>query len=213
MKRDKPFAGGRVAASKGMAFSRSPVLAVRLPDWRSRVMLFVLFAAFAALGLRALWLQGMSTQFLQKQGKSRYERTLELPATRGKIMDRNGQVLASSLPVKAVWAIPEDVLASPPEKLRELARLLEMPESELRKKLDSDRTFVYLKRQVEMDVIAKIEKLKISGLDTRKEYKRFYPQGEVMTHMVGFTSVEDVGQEGMELAQQNPWSARWAAAA
>ncbi|MFC5476935.1 peptidoglycan D,D-transpeptidase FtsI family protein [Massilia suwonensis] len=202
MKRDKPFTTGRVAAAKGMAFSKSPVLAVRLPDWRSRVMLFVLFAAFAALGARALWLQGMSTTFLQKQGKSRYERTLELPATRGKIMDRNGEVLASSLPVKAVWAIPEDVLASPPEKLTELARLLEMPEAELRKKLDSDRTFVYLKRQVEMDVIAKIEKLKISGLDTRKEYKRFYPQGEVMSHMVGFTNVEDVGQEGMELAQQ-----------
>lgn len=202
MKRDKPFSGGRVAASKGMAFSKSPVLAVRLPDWRSRVVLFVLFAAFAALGARALWLQGMSTTFLQKQGKSRYERTLELPATRGKIMDRNGEVLASSLPVKAVWAIPEDVLASPPEKLAELARLLEMPEAELRKKLDSDRTFVYLKRQVEMDVITKIEKLKISGLDTRKEYKRFYPQGEVMSHMVGFTNVEDVGQEGMELAQQ-----------
>ncbi|MDB5746739.1 MAG: cell division protein [Massilia sp.] len=202
MKRDKPFNGGRVAASKGMAFSKSPVLAVRLPDWRSRVMLFVLFAAFAALGARAVWLQAMSTTFLQKQGKSRYERTLDMPATRGKIMDRNGQVLASSLPVKAVWALPEDVLASPPEKITELARLLEMPEQELRKKLDSDRTFVYLKRQVEMDVIAKIEKLKITGIDTRKEYKRFYPQGEVMTHMVGFTNVEDAGQEGMELAQQ-----------
>jgi cell division protein FtsI (penicillin-binding protein 3) len=96
-----------VAASKGVAFSKSPVLAVRLPTWRSRVVLFVLFAAFAALAGRALWLQGMSTQFLQKQGKSRYERTIELPATRGKIMDRNGQVLASSLPVKAVWAIPK----------------------------------------------------------------------------------------------------------
>lgn len=202
MKRDKPFTTGRVAASKGMAFSKSPVLAVRLPDWRSRVMLFVLFAAFAALGVRALWLQGMSTQFLQKQGKSRYERTLELPATRGKIMDRNGEVLASSLPVKAVWAIPEDVLQSPPEKISALARLLEMPEAELRKKLDSDRTFVYLKRQVEMDVVSQIEKLKISGIDTRKEYKRYYPQGEVMTHVVGFTNVEDVGQEGMELAQQ-----------
>jgi cell division protein FtsI (penicillin-binding protein 3) len=202
MKRDKPFTTGRVAASKGMAFSKSPVLAVRLPDWRSRVMLFVLFAAFAALGIRALWLQGMSTQFLQKQGKSRYERTLELPATRGKIMDRNGEVLASSLPVRAVWAIPEDVLQSPPEKISALARLLEMPEAELRKKLDSDRTFVYLKRQVEMDVVAQIEKLKISGIDTRKEYKRYYPQGEVMTHVVGFTNVEDVGQEGMELAQQ-----------
>ena len=195
-------AGSRVAASKGVSFSKSPVLQVSLPTWRSRVVLFMLFASFAALAVRAVWLQGMSNEFLQKQGKSRYERTIELPATRGKIMDRNGQVLASSLPVKAVWAIPEDVLKSPPEKLAELARLLDMSGAELRKKLDSDRTFVYLKRQVEMDVIAKIEKLGIAGLDTRKEYKRFYPQGEVMTHVVGFTNVEDAGQESMELAQQ-----------
>ena len=194
--------GSRVAAAKGVAFTKSPVLAVRLPDWRSRVVLFVLFAAFLALAGRALWLQGVSNRFLQKQGASRYERTLELPATRGKIFDRNGIVLASSLPVKAVWAIPEDVLASPRPKLRELAQLLEMPEADLLKKLDSDRTFVYLKRQVEMDVIAKIEKLGIDGIDTRKEYKRYYPQGEVMAHIVGFTNVEDVGQEGIELAQQ-----------
>ena len=202
MKRGTHRTNARVAASKGVAFSKSPVLALRPPDWRSRVVLVVLFSAFAALGVRAMWLQGVSTNFLQKQGASRYERTLELPATRGKIMDRNGQVLASSLPVKAVWAIPDDVLAAPPEKIKELARLLEMPEVELRKKLDSDRTFVYLKRQVEMDTVAQIEKLKIDGIDTRKEYKRFYPQGEVMTHLVGFTSVEDVGQESIELAQQ-----------
>jgi len=202
MKRGAHRTNARVAASKGVAFSKSPVLALRPPDWRSRVVLVVLFAAFATLGVRAMWLQGVSTRFLQQQGKSRYERTLELPATRGKIMDRNGQVLASSLPVKAVWAIPDDVLSAPPEKIKELARLLEMPEVELRKKLDSDRTFVYLKRQVEMDTIAQIEKLKIEGIDTRKEYKRFYPQGEVMTHLVGFTSVEDVGQESIELAQQ-----------
>lgn len=202
MKRGTHRTNARVAASKGMAFSKSPVLALRPPDWRSRVVLVVLFSAFATLGVRAMWLQGVSTRFLQQQGKSRYERTLELPATRGKIMDRNGQVLASSLPVKAVWAIPDDVLAAPPGKIKELARLLEMPEVELRKKLDSDRTFVYLKRQVEMDTIAQIEMLKIDGIDTRKEYKRFYPQGEVMTHLVGFTSVEDVGQESFELAQQ-----------
>jgi cell division protein FtsI (penicillin-binding protein 3) len=194
--------GSRVAAAKGVAFSKSPVLAVRLPDWRSRVVLFVLFAAFLALAGRALWLQGVSNQFLQKQGASRYERTLELPATRGKIFDRNGIVLASSLPVKAVWAIPEDVKQSPPDKLRALAQLLDMPQADLLKKLDSDRTFVYLKRQVEMDVIAKIEKLGIDGIDTRKEYKRYYPLGEVMAHIVGFTNVEDVGQEGIELAQQ-----------
>jgi len=192
----------RVARSRGVQFSKSPMLAVSLPPWRSRVVLFVLFAAFAALAIRALWLQGLSTQFLQKQGEARYARTLELPATRGKIMDRNGQVLASSVPVKAIWAIPDDVLQAPPEKIRALAALLEMSETELRRKLDSDRNFVYLKRQVEMDVADKIAALKIDGIDTRKEYKRFYPQGEVMTHVVGFTNVEDIGQESMELAQQ-----------
>jgi cell division protein FtsI (penicillin-binding protein 3) len=192
----------RVARSKGMPFSKSPMLAVSLPPWRSRVVLFVLFAAFAALAVRALWLQGVSTQFLQKQGEARYAFTLELPATRGKITDRNGQVLASSVPVKAIWAIPDDVLAAPPEKIRALAALLEMNEADLRKKLDSDRDLVYLKRQVEMDVAAKIAELKIEGIEARKEYKRFYPQGEVMTHVVGFTNVEDVGQESMELAQQ-----------
>ncbi|MYN07205.1 peptidoglycan D,D-transpeptidase FtsI family protein [Pseudoduganella aquatica] len=192
----------RVARSKGMPFTKNPMLAVSLPPWRSRVVLFVLFAAFAALAVRALWLQGVSTQFLQKQGEARYAFTLELPATRGKITDRNGQVLASSVPVKAIWAIPDDVLAAPPEKIRALAALLEMNEADLRKKLDSDRDLVYLKRQVEMDVAAKIAELKIEGIEARKEYKRFYPQGEVMTHVVGFTNVEDVGQESMELAQQ-----------
>ncbi len=192
----------RTAAARGVSFSSSPVLQMRLPAWRSRVVLFVLFAAFAALAGRALWLQGISTEFLQKQGASRYVRTLELPATRGKITDRNGNVLASSVPVKAIWAIPDDVLQAPPDKLRTLARLLDIGEAELRKKLDSDRSFVYLKRQVENDVADRIVKLGIEGVHTRKEYKRYYPEGEVMAHVVGFTNVEDVGQDGMELAAQ-----------
>lgn len=196
------LAGGRVAASKGVAFSSNPILQVKLPAWRSRFVMFVLFIAFVALVVRAFWLQGVSTDFLQKQGASRYARTLELPATRGKITDRNGQVLASSVPVKAIWAIPEDVQAAPKEKLSELAKLLEMSDADLRKKLDSDRSFVYLKRQVETDVADKIVKLGIPGIETRKEYKRFYPEGEVMAHVVGFTNIEDAGQDGMELAAQ-----------
>ena len=192
----------RTAAGKGVPFVSSPVLETKLPAWRSRVVLFLIFAAFLTLAGRALWLQGMSTDFLQKQGASRYARTLELPATRGKITDRNGQVLASSIPVRAVWAIPDDVLESPKEKLQALAKLLDMSERELRGKLDSDRGFVYLKRQVELDTVDKILKLGIAGIDTRKEYKRYYPEGEVMAHVVGFTSVEDKGQEGMELAFQ-----------
>jgi cell division protein FtsI (penicillin-binding protein 3) len=192
----------RRAAGKGVAFTASPVLDVKLPVWRSRVVLFALFAAFAALAGRALWLQGISTEFLQKQGESRYARTLELPATRGKITDRNGQVLASSVPVRAIWAIPEDVLEAPAGKLQDLAKMLDMSERDLRKKLDSDRSFVYLKRQVEVETADKIVKLGIAGVHTRREYKRFYPEGEVMAHVVGFTNVEDAGQEGMELAFQ-----------
>lgn len=194
--------GKRSAAGKGVPFSSSPLLAVNLPMWRSRLALFLIFAAFFALIVRALWLQGMTTEFLQKQGANRYARTLELSATRGKITDRDGQVLASSIPVKAVWAIPEDVLDADGEKIAALAGLLSMSEVELRTKLDSDRQFVYLKRQVEQETSDKILALGIPGVETRKEYKRFYPEGEVMAHVVGFTNVEDKGQEGIELASE-----------
>jgi len=192
----------RNATAKGVPFSKNPVLALKLSAWRSRLVMFGLFIGFIALVSRAFWLQAMSTDFLQKQGESRYARTIELPATRGKITDRNGVVLASSVPVKAIWAIPEDVLAEPKEKIAQLATLLEMSDADLRKKLDSDRQFVYLKRQVEQTTADKIVALGINGIETRKEYKRFYPEGEAMAHVVGFTNVEDAGQEGMELAEQ-----------
>jgi len=204
---DKPGSNSRSttrkANAKGVPFFTNPVLALKLSVWRSRLVMFVLFVGFVVLVGRAFWLQAMSTEFLQKQGESRYARTIELPATRGKIMDRNGLVLASSLPVKAIWAIPEDVLDQPKEKITQLAVLLEMKEVDLRKKLDSDRQFVYLKRQVEQPIVDKILALKIDGIETRKEYKRFYPEGEAMAHVVGFTNVEDAGQEGMELAAQS----------
>ncbi len=192
----------RTAAGKGVSFSSSPVLAVKLPVWRSRLVLFFLFAAFVALIVRALWLQGMSTEFLQKQGAARYARTLELSATRGKIIDRHGQVLASSVPVKAIWASSESVLEAPQEKILQLAALLDMSEQELRKKLVLDRQFVYLKRQAEQPLVDKVLALNIQGVKTEKEYKRFYPEGEVMAHVVGFTNVEDKGQEGIELASE-----------
>ncbi|MBI3231449.1 MAG: penicillin-binding protein 2 [Burkholderiales bacterium] len=192
----------RVATGKGVPFCKSPMLSVKLPSGRSRFVLFVLFSAFAGLIGRALWLQGISTDFLQKKGESRFAHTLDLPATRGKITDRTGQVLASSVPVKGIWASPEDVLQQPKEKLRELGKLLDMSEMELLKKLDSDRSLVYLKRQVEPEIADKVAALKIDGIEMRKEYKRYYPQGEVMAHVVGFTNAEDVGQEAMELAQQ-----------
>ena len=192
----------RTAAGRGVPFSPSPVLAVKLPAWRSKLVMFILFVAFATLVGRAFWLQALTTDFLQKKGASRYARTLELPATRGKIMDRNGEVMASSLPVKAIWVEPDDFDASP-EKLRALAQLLELSPADLKKKLSSASGFVYLKRQVELDVVDKIVALEIPGIHTREEYKRSYPAGAVSAHLLGFTNVEDIGQEGIELAQQS----------
>lgn len=125
-------APSRKAAGRGVAFSASPVLAVKLPAWRSRLVLFLLFIAFGALAARAFWLQAVSTEFLQKQGESRYARTLEVPATRGKIMDRNGEVMATSLPVRAIEASPDDVQAST-EQLQELATLLGIGYGELKR--------------------------------------------------------------------------------
>ena len=192
----------RKAAARGMSFSASPVLAVQLPTWRSKFTLFILFVAFLALGVRAFWLQALSTEFLQKKGEARYARTLETPAVRGKILDRNGEVMASSLPVKAIWAIPEVVDANQ-DKLRRLAQLLDMPYADLKKKLDSDRSFVYLKRQVEPEAADQIAALELSGIHSKKEYKRYYPAGHIAAHVLGFTNVEDKGQEGVELAQQS----------
>ena len=188
---------------KSVAFSANPILSVRLPMWRSRLVVFMLFMAFVALAARAFWIQGPGNAFYQKQGESRYQRTLELPATRGKILDRNGLVLATSLPVRAIWAIPESVpddLGA--DKLTALGNLLDMTQKELRAKLSEDKTFVYVKRQVPVDVADKVAALDIPGIYQRAEYKRFYPEGEITAHLIGFTNVEDEGQEGVELGDQ-----------
>lgn len=188
---------------KSVAFSANPILSVRLPMWRSKLVVFLLFMAFVALAARAFWIQGPGNAFYQKQGESRYQRTIELPATRGKILDRNGLVLATSLPVRAIWAIPEavpDDLGA--DKLNQLGALLGMSTKELRSKLSEDKTFVYVKRQVPLDVAQKVTALDIPGIYQRNEYKRFYPEGDVTAHLIGFTNVEDEGQEGVELSDQ-----------
>ncbi|HEU4622897.1 MAG TPA: penicillin-binding protein 2 [Burkholderiaceae bacterium] len=186
--------------AKGMGFTSSPVLAVRLPAWRSKLVSFGLTVMFVALLGRALWLQGVSHDFLQQQGASRYQRVLEMPAMRGKITDRNGVVVASSVQVKAIWAIPEDVDTKSP-KIARLAKLLDMPEKELRRKLDQDdRKFVYLKRQVDMATAERIAALELQGIHQRREFRRYYPEAETFSHVLGFTNVEEVGQEGVELA-------------
>ena len=169
---------GEAARPRTGQFSASPVLGLRLPMWRSKFVVFLMFAAFLALAARAMWIQGPGNQFYEMEGKKRFQRTLELPATRGKILDRNGLVLATSLPVKAIWAVPEDVPNDlDPQRMRQLAKLLDMSEKELRAKFNEDKSFVYLKRQVLPDAADKIAALKIDGVHQTREYKRFYPEG------------------------------------
>jgi cell division protein FtsI (penicillin-binding protein 3) len=200
--------GSTLSAKSGrngerVGFNANPLLAVKLPAWRSKLMLFALFCGFVTLAGRAFYLQGgVNTDFLQRQGEARYARTLEMPATRGKVTDRNGVVLAASVPARAVWAIPEDVNASADE-LAQLARLLDLPLAELKRRLaDEDRTFVYLRRQVEPEVADTIAKMKLAGIHSQREFKRYYPEGAAVSHVVGFTNLEDRGQEGIELANE-----------
>jgi len=154
---------------------------------------------FVGLGARAAYIQVVANDFFLRQGEVRFARTLDLPANRGRILDRNGLILASSVPAPSIWAIPEDVEMDKTQ-LQQLAKLLEMPVADVSKKLaDEDKTFVWLKRQVNAAVAEQIKQLKIKGIYQRKEYKREYPEGESAVHVVGFTNVEDNGQEGVEL--------------
>jgi len=148
---------------------------------------------------RAAYVQVIDNAFFKRQGAVRFVRTLDLPANRGRILDRHGNILASSVPVPSIWANPEDIERDP-AKLKALAKLLGMTSAELDKKLkDEDKVFVWLKRQVDESVAKDIAALKIKGVYDRKEYKRIYPEGESVAHVVGFTNVENLGQEGVEL--------------
>ena len=186
---------------KNFTFNHNPLLSEKLPVWRARFVLVVLLSASVALVCRAVWLQGVKTDFLQAKGESRYARVIELPADRGKIVDRHGDVLAVSTPVRSVWAIPDDVNLTPAQS-RELARMLGMDASELNRKLASEKEFVYLKRQVPPELADRISALNLPGIHEQNEFRRFYPTGEVAAHVVGFTDVDDKGQEGIELAFQ-----------
>jgi len=186
--------------SRSVQYTSSPLLASKTPVWRSKFIVAAIALAFLGLAGRAAYVQVFGNEFFQRQGEVRFARTLELPANRGRILDRNGLILASSVPAPSIWAIPEDIVATKPQ-LVELARLLEMPVAELNKKLaDEDKNFVWIRRQVDDAVAQKITALGIKGIYQRKEYKRQYPEGETFAHVVGFTSIEDHGQEGMELA-------------
>lgn len=192
-----------------------------LPAGRSRLLAAILLLALAGLAGRAAYLQGIHNDFLQEKGESRYSRVLEINANRGMITDRNGEPLAISTPVESVWCSPQDMNATP-EQMKRLANLIDLDVGEIRKRVNvahdgtklpgtgggPKRDFVYLKRHLSPDIASKVVELNIPGVFLKREYRRYYPAGELTAHVLGFTDVDDRGQEGVELAWQDELAGR-----
>ena len=182
-------------------FADSPILKLALPGWRSSFVVALILLGMLTLIGRAFWLQVVQTDFLQGKGDSRYRRDMEISASRGRIVDRHGDVLAVSTPMKSIWAIPSATQLEAGSR-GQLAKLMEIDPRELERKLASDKDFVFLKRQLPPEAAEQIAQLKLAGIQQDKEYRRYYPAGEMVAHMVGFTGVDDKGLEGVELALQ-----------
>ncbi len=196
------------ATARSVSYSSSPLLASKTPPWRSKFLVALVGLGSCVLLGRAVHIQIVGNRFYLDQGEKRYAHELELPASRGRITDRHGALLATSVAVPSVWAIPKDVLATIAQK-RQLAKLLGLPALELEKKLaDPNARFAWLKRQVEEPVWQQVQALGIKGIYQTREYRRKYPEGESAAHLVGFTDVEDRGQEGIELAFQKELQGR-----
>jgi len=171
---------------------------------RRGFVLFALIAGMVSLAGRAVYLQHYEAEFLRDEGDARHLRALDISAHRGMITDRNGEPLAISTPVDSVWANPQETIEAP-QKLFELAKLLSLSNDDLYERLTnrSSKAFVYLKRHVNPDVATRVMALDVPGVNLQREYRRYYPMGEVTAHVLGFTNIDDQGQEGLELSFQD----------
>lgn len=196
----------RVAAagmgSRRMNYASSPLLTSKTPPWRSRFVVLLMAAGSALLIGRAAYVQIVHAPFYVDKGEERYAYRIPLAAHRGRILDRNGNVLATSVPVPSVWMAPKQFRdgGATPRQRSELARLLRMPVSELEERAQSRLEFVWLRRKVDEPVWEQVRALGIKGVHHQREFQRKYPEGDTVAQVVGRTSfVEDVGQEGIEL--------------
>jgi cell division protein FtsI (penicillin-binding protein 3) len=173
---------------------------------RMRVALLVVLMALAGLGLvaRAVKLQVMDTEFLQQEGEARFLREVEIPTMRGRIIDRNGQPLAVSTPVESVWAHPGELLQAA-DRIPLLASVLGEDPDDIQRRLSqrADRQFVWIIRRIRPALAERVRQLDIPGVFLQREYRRFYPTAEVSAQVVGITNIDEVGQEGLELAYDN----------
>ncbi len=210
-KRDKKPAQrkqrGAAPNVRRVLYSPSPLLASKTPPWRSKFLVALLGLSFCVLLGRAVYVQIVGSAFFQKQGEIRYARTLDLPASRGRIVDRNGLLLASSVPAPSLWVIPKDFDADKLQR-RQLAKLLGLTPAELDGRLEDSSNFAWLRRQADDKLVADVLALKLKGVHQVREYRRDYPDGEATAHVVGFTNLEERGQEGIELAFQKELAGR-----
>jgi cell division protein FtsI (penicillin-binding protein 3) len=196
-----PRPRGGALPARSVAYSSSPLLASRTPPWRSKFVVALLALSFAVVAGRALYIQVLGNDFFQKQGEARFARNLDLPASRGRILDRNGQILAVSVPAPSIWAIPKDFEADRARR-RQLAKVLGMSAAELDERLQKHPSFVWLRRQAEEQVGKDVAALGLKGVHQVREYKRKYPEGEAAAHVVGSTNADERGQEGVEFAHE-----------
>ncbi len=168
--------------------------------WRLNVVRLVFVSLVLGLTWRLADIQVINPDFLRHQGDARHLRKVSVEAHRGMIVDRHGEPLAISTPVHSVWLNPKEIEANVTQRAN-LANILKLSVRTVNKKINSNkrRSFVYFKRRVTPEVAQKVKQLKITGVALQREYKRYYPTAEVASHLVGFTSIDDAGQEGLEL--------------
>jgi cell division protein FtsI (penicillin-binding protein 3) len=189
------------APSRALNYATSPLLASKTPPWRSRFVVVLLALAFLVLLGRALFVQVLEADFFVAQGAKRHVHELPLPASRGRILDRHGVVLAASVQVPSVVANPREFQADVAQR-KALAALLQMPTAELEQRTDGRAAFAWLRRQVDDATWQQVQALGVEGVYRVNEFRRVYPDGDAAAHIVGFTGIDGTGQEGVELALQ-----------
>ena len=199
----KAGAGAAMAGGvKGLSFGSSPLLASPTPPWRSRFVVALVALGFMVLFGRAVWLQILNTDFYQAQGEKRFVHTQPLPASRGRILDRHGQLLATSVAMPTVQVESRSFAADTAQR-RALAQALGMAPRELDTRLAGATGTVTLKRHVDEAVWEQVAGLRLKGVQQVREYQRRWPEGEAAAHVVGFTDIDGRGIDGVELAFQS----------
>lgn len=201
----KKLAADREARRPQPINRASPLLLIPIPKWRTQFAFFLIVVAFLGLAVRVFWLQVYTSDFLQDKGEARYARTITIAGSRGEILDRNGVVLASTQPVRSIWADPAFTKKATKEDLKKLAEVLGISYADLDKKLKNppSRNFVYLARKRDLATAEAVKALAIPGIGVQAEVLREYPDGPVTAHVVGFTGWDDHGQEGVELSKDD----------